>query len=189
MSESPRAVLAGLPGWEHATVAELTGGQSNHTWLVEAGERKAVLKIDDHPRGAPYNSRKAEARIQARAAEAGLANRVLIAGIAHGVDVDALAHAMLEAHWRDDADLADRATLARLVEALGVDADALLAAADGADARAIYRANTDEAVRRSVFGSPTYFVDGDMFYGQDQLELVARAMQGPFAGRWPPADG
>ena len=77
MSESPRSVLAGMPGWEEAVVVELPGGLSNHTWLVEAGESRAVLKIDAAPRGAPYNTREAEARIQARAAAQGLANRVL----------------------------------------------------------------------------------------------------------------
>jgi 2-hydroxychromene-2-carboxylate isomerase len=51
--------------------------------------------------------------------------------------------------------------------------------------QAIFHANTEEAVQRSVFGSPTYFVDGDMFYGQDRLELVERALRTPFAGKWP----
>ena len=45
---------------------------------------------------------------------------------------------------------------------------------------------TEEAIRRSVFGSPTNFVDGDMFYGQDRLELVERALVKPFAGCWQP---
>ncbi|MAR04174.1 MAG: disulfide bond formation protein DsbA, partial [Planktomarina sp.] len=31
-----------------------------------------------------------------------------------------------------------------------------------------------------VFGSPTYVVNGDMFYGQDNLPLVERAIQQPF---------
>ena len=119
----------------------------------------------------------------------GLANRMLVAAAAHGARVDALAHAMLEAHWRDDADLADRDTLRRIGAGAGLDADRLLDDADGDAARAAYEANSAEAVRRSVFGSPTYFVDGDMFYGQDQLELVARALERPFAGRWPPDDG
>ena len=33
----------------------------------------------------------------------------------------------------------------------------------------------------------TYFVDGDMFYGQDHLELVERACSQPYKGDWPPA--
>ena len=59
------------------------------------------------------------------------------------------------------------------------------AAATSPEVAAIYEANTAEAIERSVFGSPTYFVDGDMFYGQDHLELVARALKQPFQGVWP----
>lgn len=113
----------------------------------------------------------------------GLANRMLIACVLAGDDVDALAHALLEAHWRDDADLADRPTLERLAAGVGCDARALLAAADGDEAARIYADNTAEAIERSVFGSPTYFVDGDMFYGQDRLELVERALRQPFRRR------
>jgi 2-hydroxychromene-2-carboxylate isomerase len=47
----------------------------------------------------------------------------------------------------------------------------------------IYADNTKEAIEKSVFGSPTYFVDGDMFYGQDRLELVERALLKPFNNR------
>ncbi len=116
-----------------------------------------------------------------------LPNTMLIAGVLGGVDVDRLAHAMLEAHWRDDADLADSETLAGLARGLDIDPEPLFVTAAGAEVGAIYEANTEEAIRRSVFGSPTYFVDGDMFYGQDHLELVERALQRPFAGNWPPA--
>ena len=114
-----------------------------------------------------------------------LPNCMLIAAILQGVDVDHLAHCMLESHWRDDADLSDRETLAALAEKAGVDAAPLLAAALSADVEAAYAENTEEAIRRSVFGSPTYFVDGDMFYGQDHLDLVERALVRPFAGTWP----
>ena len=114
-----------------------------------------------------------------------LPNSMLIAGLLQGVIVDKLAHRMLEAHWRDDADLADRATLTRLGKMAGVDPEPLLSAALSPDVQNIYEKNTDEAIRRSVFGSPTYFVDGDMFYGQDHLEMVERALERPFAGTWP----
>lgn len=111
-----------------------------------------------------------------------LPNGVLIAGQMQGLNVDALAHAMLEAHWRDDADLADPDTLAALAAKQGFDGAALLEAAKSEEVLAQYEANTCEAIRRSVFGSPTYFVDGDMFYGQDRLEMVERAMQQPYRG-------
>lgn len=105
-----------------------------------------------------------------------LANCMLIAAAEAGANIDALAHALLEAHWRDDADLADEATLGTLAESAGYDAAPFIAAAGSDAVKAIYARNTAEAIERSVFGSPTYFVDGDMFYGQDRLELVERAL-------------
>ena len=117
--------------------------------------------------------------------EIALSNGMLIAGLLQGLDIDALAHCLLEGHWRDDADLADAATLERLGLEAGIDPAPLLDAARSPEVLAVYNANTDEAIRRSVFGSPTYFVDGDMFYGQDHLELVARALNKPFKGKWP----
>lgn len=116
-----------------------------------------------------------------------LPNAVLIAAIEQGLNVDRLAHVMLEAHWRDDADLVDEPTLSRLCRECDIDPAPLLEAAGSPEILAVYAANTEEAIARSVFGSPTYFVDGDMFYGQDRLEMVERALQQPFAGVWPPA--
>lgn len=117
--------------------------------------------------------------------EIATSNGMLIARLLQGLDVDALAHRFLEAHWRDDADLADADTLTALARDVGVDAAPLLDAVRSPDVRAVYAANTKEAINRSVFGSPTYFVDGDMFYGQDHLDLVARALEKPFKGAWP----
>lgn len=110
-----------------------------------------------------------------------LSNGMLIASVATQTDTDALAHAVLMAHWKDDIDLADPDALAKAAQSIGVDAKPLLDAALSAEIQAIHQANTNEAIARSVFGSPTYFLDDDMFYGQDHLELLDRALQKPFA--------
>jgi len=108
-----------------------------------------------------------------------LANCTLIAAVSQGLSADRLAHAFLEAHWRDDADLADRSTLEKLLAGADYDIRLLdLAGTDGV--LTIYEENTRDAIARSVFGSPTYFVDGDPFYGQDRLEMVERALTRPY---------
>lgn len=112
-----------------------------------------------------------------------LCNGMLIAGLVQGQNIDQLAHVMLESHWRDDSDLADRETLVALAKRVDMDPEPLLAAALGDEVQAIYEANTLEAIERSVFGSPAYFVDGDMFYGQDRLEMVERALRQPYTKR------
>jgi 2-hydroxychromene-2-carboxylate isomerase len=113
-----------------------------------------------------------------------LANSILVAADAHDTNADGLAFAMMRAHWRDHADLADRGTLAALAGECGLDAEALFAAAATPEVADRLTQNTAEAIERSVFGSPTYVVDGDMFYGQDHLELVERALKYPFARTW-----
>ncbi|MEJ2258644.1 MAG: phosphotransferase [Woeseiaceae bacterium] len=77
MGLNTATVLADVPGWENAAATALSGGLTNHTWLVDNGDAKAVLKLDPVPRGVPYSSRPREAAVQSLAAEHGLAPRVL----------------------------------------------------------------------------------------------------------------
>lgn len=105
-----------------------------------------------------------------------LSNGLIIAAAEAGAPVDQLSYAILKAHWVKDADIADAATLAGLVTDLGLDADSLLTAALSAPIQALHEQYTQEAMTRSVFGSPTYVLDGDMFYGQDRLELLEHAL-------------
>ncbi|MEH6830114.1 MAG: DsbA family protein [Sulfitobacter sp.] len=101
--------------------------------------------------------------------------------ILEAIDPDRLSFAILEAHWRDDADIADTSTLKTIARECGEDADSLLEVATTGPAQTQFAVNTAEAVARGIFGSPTYFVGGDMFYGQDRLEMVQRAITRPFA--------
>lgn len=97
-------------------------------------------------------------------------------------DPDRLSFGILQAHWRDDADIADPATLAQIARAQGADGAALILAAGSPQVQSQFAANTGEAIARNLFGSPTYFLRGDMFYGQDRLDMLARAITQPFAG-------
>jgi 2-hydroxychromene-2-carboxylate isomerase len=114
-------------------------------------------------------------------ADYSLASGMIIALGEAGVAVDQMAHAILEAHWRDDADLSNPTALARIATALGHDAQSLIARASSKGCQDVLQSNTKWAQANNIFGSPTYIVDGDAFYGQDRLELVERALQKPFA--------
>ena len=98
-----------------------------------------------------------------------------------GVQVDNMAHNILRAHWRDDADLSKTEVLERLAIDLGHDARALIEQAKSDLVQEKLHKNSDWAKNQNIFGSPTYIVDGDPFYGQDHLELLERALSRPFA--------
>ena len=76
---SPEEVLAEIPGWEGANCTELSGGLTNRTWRVTTGAKSGVLKIDEDPRDAPFNTRCAEANVQNAAAKEGLAPSIILA--------------------------------------------------------------------------------------------------------------
>ncbi len=109
-------------------------------------------------------------------ADYSLASGMIIALGDVGPQVDQMAHEILEAHWRDDADLSDAQTLRALAAHLGHEPTGLLERASSETVQAVLKRNSDWARAKNIFGSPTYIVDGDPFYGQDHLELVERAL-------------
>jgi len=109
-----------------------------------------------------------------------LPSGLVLAAQRAGCDVDALSDAILTALWRDDRDIADRDVLAQIAAGVGIDAVPLLDRALAPDILAEFAACTDEAIRIGVLGSPTYVVDGELFYGQDRLMFVERQLERPF---------
>ena len=87
----------------------------------------------------------------------------------------ALTGAVLAACWAEERDIASEGTLAELLDETDLPAERL-AQARGADTQARYDAHTQAAIEAGVFGAPTYVVDGELFWGQDRLEFVARKL-------------
>jgi 2-hydroxychromene-2-carboxylate isomerase len=63
-----------------------------------------------------------------------------------------------------------------VLTAEGLDGKAIVGLSGQADTKAALRATTDEAVERGVFGAPTFFVEEEMFFGNDRLDLVEEAL-------------
>ncbi|MEE3157537.1 MAG: DsbA family protein, partial [Pseudomonadota bacterium] len=64
-----------------------------------------------------------------------------------------------------------------LVEA-GFDPAEVMAKASDPAVKEKLKSATEEAIGRGVFGAPTCFIDGDMFFGQDRLDWVEAAARG-----------
>ena len=88
----------------------------------------------------------------------------------------AYVEAMFAAMWEDGRDMSDDAAIADVLAAAGLDAGALLAATQGAEVKARLLANTQHAFERGAFGSPTFFVGDEMFFGKDKLRDVEEAL-------------
>jgi 2-hydroxychromene-2-carboxylate isomerase len=111
-----------------------------------------------------------------------LADRTVIALLGEGRDPGDYAEAVFRACWTEGRDIADRATLAEKLKEAGHDGESVLAAAEAEAATRTYEANTAEAVSVNAIGSPTYVLRGEVFWGQDRLDLLADALE---SGREP----
>ena len=87
------------------------------------------------------------------------------------------ARAAFKAYWTDDKDISQVPVLTEIFLAVGIDAGNLLAAIDRQPVKDALRANTQEAIDRGSFGSPTIFVGGDdMYFGNDRMPLIKDAV-------------
>jgi len=84
----------------------------------------------------------------------------------------ALAGDLLAAVWAREENISEGDTLAAAAARHGI-ADLPAALERG---KAIYIANTQEALERNVFGAPTYVYGGELFWGQDRLDFLERAL-------------
>lgn len=87
-------------------------------------------------------------------------------------------HQMLfDAMWVQDRDLSDPSVLSELAATAGLDAEACMAAVADPAIKDALKTNTEEAVRRGAFGAPTFFLGKQMFFGNDRLDFITRALQ------------
>jgi len=78
--------------------------------------------------------------------------------------------------WIDHKKLDDAAVIAAALTESGFDAERLMAAATSPAVKAELIANTERAVQRGAFGSPTFFVNDEMWFGKDRLDDVEQAI-------------
>lgn len=112
-----------------------------------------------------------------------LMNRAIVAVIARGMNPARLIGRALKGVWVDELNLNDEAVAARLLAECGCDAAAVLAEARSDATGALYDRNGRDAVAADVFGAPGYVLDGEVFWGQDRLELLDDALasgRGPY---------
>lgn len=109
--------------------------------------------------------------------DAALASRIVIAADVTGQRVAPLYKAILAAQWCHERDISDPTTLREILLAQGMDADGLLRFSETPEVKASYARHTDAAVAAGVFGSPSYVLNGELFWGQDRLDFLDEALR------------
>lgn len=105
-----------------------------------------------------------------------LADCVAVALVRRGEDAGPYVAAAFKAVFEAERNLGERDEVARVLATLGHHADVLLADAQSEPIRAAYAQNAQDALAAGVFGSPSYVRGGEVFWGQDRIELLADAL-------------
>lgn len=132
---------------------------------LQDNARDAGLRIVFPPRVFPVNSVKAMRGCLWIAQDAQAKSRYL-----------AFVEATFAAYFSREQDISQDEVLAALCREVGIDAQAFLEGMVRPDIKEQLKANTDEAVRRGAFGSPTFFLGDDMYFGNDRLPLLRAAV-------------
>jgi 2-hydroxychromene-2-carboxylate isomerase len=129
---------------------------------------KRGLKFHLQPAGWPFSAR--------------LADGVVIAATEAGLDPEPFIRRAFAAVWEQEFNLADQATLIKLADESGLPGKQLVERSSSDEISAAYEQNRQDALAADVFGSPVYVLDGEVFWGQDRIELLADALK---SGRAP----
>lgn len=91
---------------------------------------------------------------------------------------EALLKVLFEGLWVHKRNLSDPQVLDRTLVDGGFEAAAFHELAARPDVKQALKQATEQAVERGLFGAPTCFVGGQMFFGQDRLDFVEQALAG-----------
>ena len=124
---------------------------------------KRGLKFHLQPANWPFNAR--------------LADGVVIAAIQAGVDPEPFMRRAFAAVWEGQLNLAEPAILMQLADQSGLSGKQLVERSESDEISVAYEQNRQDALAADVFGSPVYVLDGEVFWGQDRIELLADALK------------
>ncbi len=103
-----------------------------------------------------------------------IATGMVVAAREAGLDAAGLAGAYLRAVWAEERDIGDEATALAIAAEQGLDGARLRAGVDEGIAQR--DADSLAAIERGVFGAPSYVIGEEIFWGQDRLDFVERAL-------------
>lgn len=102
--------------------------------------------------------------------------RGALLALEHGT-LSPYSYRVFESYWGEDKDISKDEILRGIVEEVGLDPGEYFDKINRQEYKDRIRANTDECIERGGFGSPTMFVNGSMFFGNDRLILVAEELK------------
>ena len=104
------------------------------------------------------------------------ANKLIIAAITLKKDVALLVHNLMDTVWVKEKDIGNSDVIIEVANDSGYEGDKLYELSCKADIESKLKNNTEEAVDKNIFGVPTWIYNKELFWGQDRLDFLERAI-------------
>ena len=86
-------------------------------------------------------------------------------------------HELLKQLWSEEKDISDEKNIETVSNNFKINFKELSNLAKSEKVYKIYTDNTEDAIEKNVFGVPTYIFNDELFWGQDRLEFLERALK------------
>jgi 2-hydroxychromene-2-carboxylate isomerase len=129
---------------------------------LQRWSKKRGVRLNIHPKFWPFNVE--------------IADHLTVAIVLSGADPDQFLRKAFPGVWADERNLAEEQTLVALADEVGLPGQILLADAKSEEIKRRYQQNIGDALAIDAFGSPCYVLDGEVFWGQDRIELLDDAL-------------
>ena len=106
-----------------------------------------------------------------------LSQKIIIAANNNNINPSAVAFSFMKAVWTEEKDISNEETIKEVCKDCNLDFNLLIEQAKSDETNNQYTQNTEEAMNNNVWGSPTFIYNSELFWGQDRIEFLERAIQ------------
>ena len=106
-----------------------------------------------------------------------LSHRTIILAQKNNISIENLIFSFQKAVWAEEKNIADENIIIEICKINNFNSSSIIEDANSEEIINEYKKNTEEALRKNVWGSPTFIYNNELFWGQDRIDFLERAIQ------------
>ena len=106
-----------------------------------------------------------------------LSHRTIILAQKNSIKIENLIFSFQKAVWADEKNISDENTIIEICKSNNFNSSSIIEDANSEEIINEYKKNTEDALSSNVWGSPTFIYNNELFWGQDRIDFLERAIQ------------
>ena len=106
-----------------------------------------------------------------------LSQKIIIAVQNNNINPSDITFSFMKAVWAEEKDISNEETIKEICKESNLDFSSIIEQAKSDEVNNQYIKNKEEAIQNNVWGAPTFIYNNELFWGQDRIEFLERAIQ------------